>query len=121
MLALTRAPTADPMLTHPRNTRFLLRTCVEAKLHLGKECEEGVGLDQHAQVRTTGPCIRVVSTRLPTIYGVFDLIGFERAKAGTTESETAFVITCGDLQSRVPLLRMHSQCFTGEVLGSSSL
>ena len=62
--------------------------------------------------------IRVVSTRLPTIFGVFDLIGFERAKVGTTESETAFVITCGDLQTRAPLLRMHSQCFTGEVLGS---
>ena len=62
--------------------------------------------------------IRVVSTRLPTISGVFDLIGFERPKVGTAESETAFVITCGDLQSRVPLLRMHSQCLTGEVLGS---
>jgi len=62
--------------------------------------------------------IRVVSTRLPTIFGVFDLIGFERARVGTTESETAFVITCGDLQSRVPLLRLQSQCFTGEVLGS---
>jgi GTP cyclohydrolase II len=62
--------------------------------------------------------IRVVSTRLPTIFGVFDLIGFERARVGTAEGETALVITCGDWQTRVPLLRMHSQCFTGEVLGS---
>jgi GTP cyclohydrolase II len=70
---------------------------------------------KHAQqVRVIG----VVSARLPTIFGVFDLIGFERAKVGTTESESAFVITCGDLQTGVPLLRMHSQCLTGEVLGS---
>ena len=62
--------------------------------------------------------IRVVSTRLPTIFGVFDLIGFERTKVDATEGETAFVITCGDLQAQVPLLRMHSQCFTGEMLGS---
>jgi GTP cyclohydrolase II len=61
---------------------------------------------------------RVVSTHLLTIFGAFELIGFERPKVGTAETETAFVITCGDLQSRVPLLRMHSQCFTGEVLGS---
>ena len=84
----------------------------------GKDCEEGaawINMRKHAQPARV---IRVVSTRLPTIFGVFDLIGFERAKVGTTETETALVITCGDLQTRVPLLRMHSQCLTGEVLGS---
>jgi GTP cyclohydrolase II len=62
--------------------------------------------------------IRVVSTCLPTTFGVFDLVGFERAKVDSIESQTAFVIKCGDLQTGVPLLRMHSQCFTGEVLRS---
>jgi GTP cyclohydrolase II len=65
----------------------------------------------------------VVSTHLPTVFGVFELIGFERAGFGRAsmakgERETALVMTLGDLQDGVPLLRIHSQCLTGEVLGS---
>jgi GTP cyclohydrolase II len=60
--------------------------------------------------------VRVASTRLPTMFGVFDLIGFERANKGETES--ALLLMLGDLQNRLPLLRIHSQCLTGEVLGS---
>jgi GTP cyclohydrolase II len=60
--------------------------------------------------------VRVASTRLPTMFGVFDLIGYERANKGETES--ALLLILGDLQNRAPLLRIHSQCLTGEVLGS---
>src|SRR5271154_6429556 len=77
---------------------------------------------QHRGIR------RVVSTRLPTVFGVFKLIGFEqadveragfdRANMAKRERETALVMTLGDLQNGVPLLRIHSQCLTGEVLGS---
>jgi len=67
---------------------------------------------QHRGIR------RVASTRLPTVFGVFDLIGFERATKVHGERETALVMTIGDLQDRIPLLRIHSQCLTGEVLGS---
>ena len=65
-----------------------------------------------------GHVIRVVSTRLPTIFGAFDLIGFKRPSTGKPGPETALAITLGNLQTQAPLLRMHSQCFTGEVLGS---
>jgi len=61
---------------------------------------------------------RVASTHLPTAFGVFDLIGFERANSAKGECETAFVMMLGDLRDAVPLLRIHSQCITGEVLGS---
>ena len=67
---------------------------------------------QHRGIR------RVVSTHLPTAFGAFDLIGFERANMAKRERETALVMTHGDLQDGVPLLRIHSQCLTGEVLGS---
>jgi GTP cyclohydrolase II len=67
---------------------------------------------QHRGIR------RVASTRLPTAFGVFDLIGFERADKIKGECETALVMMLGDLQDRVPLLRFHSQCLTGVVLGS---
>jgi len=77
---------------------------------------------QHRGIR------RVVSTHLPTVFGAFRLIGFERAgfdRAGVErtnmakrERETALVMALGDLQDGIPLLRIHSQCLTGEVLGS---
>jgi GTP cyclohydrolase II len=62
--------------------------------------------------------VRVASTRLPTMFGVFDLIGFERANLDKGETESALLLMLGDLQNRAPLLRIHSQCLTGEVLGS---
>jgi GTP cyclohydrolase II len=62
--------------------------------------------------------VRVASTRLPTTFGVFDLIGFERANVNKGNTESALLLRLGDLRNRAPLLRIHSQCFTGEVLGS---
>src|ERR1700693_2103305 len=62
--------------------------------------------------------VRVAATRMPTTFGVFDLIGFERANVDKGESERALLLRLGDLQNRAPLLRIHSQCLTGEVLGS---
>jgi GTP cyclohydrolase II len=60
----------------------------------------------------------MASTRLPTMFGVFDLIGFERANVDKGETESALLLMLDDLQNRAPLLRIHSQCLTGEVLGS---
>jgi GTP cyclohydrolase II/3,4-dihydroxy-2-butanone 4-phosphate synthase len=50
---------------------------------------------------------------------VFQTIGFERETSdGSHRVETALAIVLGDLTEGAPLLRIHSQCFTGEVLGS---
>lgn len=62
--------------------------------------------------------VRVASTRLPTIFGVFELVGFEHASMNKGERESALLLMLGDLRDHPPLLRIHSQCFTGEVLGS---
>jgi GTP cyclohydrolase II len=67
---------------------------------------------QHRDIR------KVVSTQLPTVYGVFDLIGFERASKAKEEREIALVLALGNLHDGIPLLRIHSQCLTGEVFGS---
>ncbi len=62
---------------------------------------------------------KTVSTRLPTRWGAFQIIGFERnLPSGGRPVETAFAITLGDLSHGVPLLRIHSQCITSEILGS---
>lgn len=62
---------------------------------------------------------RVVTTHLPTKWGVFQTIGFERdILPGSGGRETAVAIILGDLAGETPLVRIHSECFTGEVLGS---
>jgi GTP cyclohydrolase II len=67
----------------------------------------------------TGPLWRIASTRIPTRWGLFDVIGYEREILnGTQRVETALALVLGDLTERAPLVRVHSQCFTGEILGS---
>jgi GTP cyclohydrolase II len=67
----------------------------------------------------TGILWRVAATRMPTKWGMFSAIGFERQISnGSQRAETALAIILGDLTGGAPLLRIHSQCFTGEVLGS---
>jgi GTP cyclohydrolase II len=67
----------------------------------------------------TGPLWRIASARMPTRWGIFDAIGFVRdVSNGTRRVETALAIVMGDPTQGIPLLRIHSQCFTGEVLGS---
>jgi len=63
---------------------------------------------------------RVASTRIPTKWGTFETLGFEREFFnGTGHVETALALVLGDLkEDTAPLVRIHSQCFTGEVLGS---
>ena len=66
-----------------------------------------------------GALWRIASTRMPTKWGMFEAIGYERdVSNGTRRVETALAIVMGDPTEGVPLLRIHSQCFTGEVLGS---
>ena len=62
----------------------------------------------------------LVSTRMPTRWGMFTAIGFERdvSSRGRPAVETALALVMGDPTTGTPLLRIHSQCFTGEVLGS---
>jgi GTP cyclohydrolase II len=66
-----------------------------------------------------GTLWRIASTKLPTRWGSFQIHGYERDVAnGSQQVESALAIVLGDPTKGVPLLRIHSQCFTGEVLGS---
>jgi GTP cyclohydrolase II len=50
---------------------------------------------------------------------MFNAIGFERDASTSAERvETAVALVMGDVTAGTPLLRIHSQCFTGELLGS---
>src|SRR5215470_15757212 len=69
--------------------------------------------------RPAGSVRRVASTRLPTRWGVFQTIAFERDRPGdSSRVETAIVLSMGAISTGVPLLRIHSQCVTGEMFGS---
>jgi 3,4-dihydroxy 2-butanone 4-phosphate synthase / GTP cyclohydrolase II len=58
---------------------------------------------------------RIAETKLPTRVGQFQLI-FYGVKY---ESQNPFVLVMGDVTKvPVPLVRVHSACFTGDVLGS---
>ncbi|HKV46005.1 MAG TPA: bifunctional 3,4-dihydroxy-2-butanone-4-phosphate synthase/GTP cyclohydrolase II [bacterium] len=54
-------------------------------------------------------------TRLPTTYGEFTAVVYHN----TLDGATHLALTRGDLRGAVPVLvRMHSECLTGEVFGS---
>jgi GTP cyclohydrolase II len=56
---------------------------------------------------------------MPTKWGQFQAIGYERDDFDYGQrGETAIAFVLGELTRGAPLLRIHSQCFTGEVLGS---
>jgi GTP cyclohydrolase II len=67
-------------------------------------------------VAHSGALWRLVSTRMPTKWGMFTAFGFERDVLNG--AETAVALVMGDVTKGAPLLRIHSQCFTGELLGS---
>src|SRR5882762_7838808 len=54
---------------------------------------------------------------MPTKWGIFQSFGFERDLSNGNR-QTALALVLGDVTEDAPLLRIHSQCFTGEMLGS---
>jgi GTP cyclohydrolase II len=60
--------------------------------------------------------IRVVAeATLPTRFGLFTVLGIQ----GRGPADTAVALRHGEVNGRVaPLVRIHSQCLTGDVLGS---
>lgn len=62
---------------------------------------------------------RVADTQMPTRWGMFRAVAYKREiDNGSRRVETAVALMMGDMAGRVPLVRIHSQCFTGEILGS---
>jgi GTP cyclohydrolase II len=66
----------------------------------------------------TKPIRQIAATELPTRWGVFRALGFERWGSGQGSPETALVLVLGDPSLQAPLVRIHSQCITGEALRS---
>src|ERR1035441_10294851 len=63
---------------------------------------------------------QVASADFPTRWGRVRILGFKRAldQGGWGRRESAVVLIMGNVKSALPLLRIHSQCLTGDTLGS---
>ena len=63
---------------------------------------------------------KIAEANFPTIWGKFRIYGFEGHFEGIGErrKETAVALVMGDVLSAPPLVRIHSQCLTGDVFGS---
>jgi len=67
------------------------------------------------RVRTESLVRRVASARLPTAYGEFTVHAF----ANQIDKQTHIALVCGDIKDgKNILVRVHSQCLTGDVLHS---
>ena len=65
--------------------------------------------------KKTKPRIRIVArAKLPTRFGPFEIFGIE----GRTDQESAVALVHGPIRGKTPLVRVHSQCLTGDVLSS---
>lgn len=61
---------------------------------------------------------QVASADFPTRWGKFRILGFEGTFGPDHPAENAVALVMGDVKSAPPLVRIHSQCLTGDVFGS---
>lgn len=63
---------------------------------------------------------KVAEADFPTRWGHFRILGFEGefGEGKGRRREDAVALVMGDLQVKAPLVRIHSQCLTGDVFGS---
>jgi GTP cyclohydrolase II len=68
---------------------------------------------------SSSPAIRkVAEADFPTRWGHFRILGFEGEAGERGKAETAVALVIGDYANATPLVRIHSQCLTGDVFGS---
>jgi GTP cyclohydrolase II len=76
------------------------------------------GLNRRRAVRASAPRVRIVAkAQLPTRFGRFEIFGIEGARKG----EEGVALVRGHLSGaggKAPLVRVHSQCLTGDVFTS---
>jgi GTP cyclohydrolase II len=72
------------------------------------------------EVTSSGPVRQLASADFPTRWGNFRIYGFDGlfGEAGERRKEEAVALVMGDVLSAPPLVRIHSQCLTGDVFGS---
>src|SRR5581483_11964559 len=66
--------------------------------------------------RSNSMLAKIAEADFPSEYGHFRIYGFERRELGMPEPEEAVVLKLGSVIGPPPLVRVHSECLTGDVL-----
>ena len=61
---------------------------------------------------------KIAEADFPTRWGHFRIMGFEGHGPMDRRTETAVALVLGDIRKKPPLVRIHSQCLTGDVFAS---
>src|SRR5437764_5506371 len=61
---------------------------------------------------------KMAEADFPTRWGQFRILGFEGRFDDDRRLESAVALVMGDMHQGAPLVRIHSQCLTGDVFGS---
>jgi GTP cyclohydrolase II len=71
-------------------------------------------------VSSSNPVRQLASADFPTRWGSFRIYGFATTpeNGDQSEREEAVALVMGDVAGKPPLVRVHSQCLTGDVFGS---
>jgi GTP cyclohydrolase II len=78
-----------------------------------------LSLDVYNGTVSSQSSVRKVSEAdFPTRWGHFRIMGFEGLFRGDRRVEEAVALVLGDIHAAPPLVRIHSQCLTGDVFGS---
>ena len=67
---------------------------------------------------SAAPLEKVAEADFPTEFGAFRIYGFRGAAAAMTVAKKPSLLKMGDLAGEAPLVRIHSQCLTGDVFHS---
>src|SRR5467141_2235646 len=109
---------SGPSKCHRRNQRLAARAeigakhgpCYTSRFPMSAKSQQG----KKSNRKVTGPQM-VAHAALPTRYGRFTIYGFR----GRGPQEEAVALVRGNLNGKTaPLVRVHSQCLTGDVLAS---
>jgi GTP cyclohydrolase II len=75
-------------------------------------------LNRYNQSVTPREVQQLASADFPTRWGQFRIYGFRAESSSGTNAEEAVALVMGDIHSTPPLVRVHSQCLTGDVFHS---
>jgi GTP cyclohydrolase II len=79
---------------------------------------ESSSADYNRTVSSQPTVRKLAEADFPTRWGHFRIMGFEGQNGDDHRKEEAVVLVMGDIHSSPPLVRIHSQCLTGDVFGS---
>lgn len=81
-------------------------------------CRREWGSVYNRNVSSESTIRKLAEADFPTRWGHFRILGFEGQVGEDRRAESAVALVMGDLNAAPPLVRIHSQCTTGDVFGS---